>query len=84
MCLETQTLVDGKSYKRYMCSVYDVVLYFALVPWMSVTNIQVGAGSQVLLDNVERYGLLLANSVNDTDTVQVLSRPNIGKLVEFC
>ena len=39
---------------------------------------QVSPGSQVLLDNAERYGLHLARSLNDTNTAQVLSRKNIG------
>ena len=37
---------------------------------------QVGAGSQVLLNNVERFGLYVANSENNISTI--LSRPNIG------
>lgn len=41
---------------------------------------QVSPGSQVLLDNVERYGLYLARSLNDTNSTQVLSRQNIGTL----
>ncbi len=40
--------------------------------------LQVDAGSQILLDNVERYGLLLANGINETDEPRVVSRPNIG------
>ena len=39
---------------------------------------QVSPGSQVLLDNAERYGLYLARSLNDTNPTQVLSRRNIG------
>ena len=39
---------------------------------------QVSPGSQVLLDNAERYGLFLARSLNDTNPAQVLSRRNIG------
>ncbi len=48
----------------------------------SVTHssfVQVSAGSQVLLDNAERYGLLIASSINDTGEDAVLSRPNIGQ-----
>ena len=39
---------------------------------------QVSPGSQVLLDNAERYGLYLARSLNDTNPAQLLSRKNIG------
>ena len=39
---------------------------------------QVSPGSQVLLDNAERYSLYLARSLNDTNPAQVLSRRNIG------
>ena len=39
---------------------------------------QISPGSQVLLDNAERYGLYLARSLNDTNPAQVLSRENIG------
>ena len=39
---------------------------------------QVSPGSQVMLDNVERYGLYLARSLNDTNSTKVLSRQNIG------
>ena len=39
---------------------------------------QVSPGSQVLLDNSERYGLYLARSLNDTSPSQLLSRKNIG------
>ncbi len=41
--------------------------------------VQISAGSQVLLNNAERYGLLVANSINDTGEDGVLSRPNIGQ-----
>jgi len=44
---------------------------------------QVSPGSQVLLDNTERYGLYLARSLNDTNPTQVLSRKNIGTWVEY-
>ena len=40
---------------------------------------QVGAGSQLLLNNVERFGLYVANSEDNTSTI--LSRPNIGIIV---
>ena len=40
---------------------------------------QVSPGSQVLLDNAERYGIYLARSLNDTNPAEVLSRENIGK-----
>ena len=39
---------------------------------------KISPGSQVLLDNAERYGLYLARSLNDTNPAQVLSRKNIG------
>ena len=39
---------------------------------------QVSPGSQLLLDNAERYGLYLARSRNDTSSTQLLSRKNIG------
>ena len=42
---------------------------------------QVSPGSQVLLDNAERYGLYLARSLNDTNPAQVLSRKNIGIII---
>ena len=42
---------------------------------------QVGAGSQLLLNNVERFGLYVANSEDNTSTI--LSRPNIGILMCF-
>ena len=45
-----------------------------------IIHMQVSPGSQVLLDNVERYGLYLARSLNDTNSAQVLSRQNIGTL----
>ena len=41
-------------------------------------GMQVSPGSQVLLDNAERYGLYLARSRNDTSSTQLLSRKNIG------
>ena len=44
---------------------------------------QVSPGSQVLLDNAERYGLYLARSLNDTNPAQVLSRKNIGTWREY-
>ena len=43
--------------------------------------LQVSPGSQVLLDNAERYGLYLARSLNDSNSAQVLSRRNIGTYV---
>ena len=42
---------------------------------------QVSPGSQVLLDNAERYGLYLARSLNDSNSAQVLSRRNIGTYI---
>ena len=42
---------------------------------------QVSPGSQVLLDNAERYGIYLARSLNDTNPAEVLSRKNIGKFL---
>ena len=42
--------------------------------------LQVTPGSQVLLDNAERYGLYLAKSLNETISAKVLSRKNIGIL----
>ena len=43
--------------------------------------LQVSPGSQVLLDNAERYGLYLAKSLNETIPAKVLLRKNIGKQV---
>ena len=40
---------------------------------------QVGAGSQALLDNAERYGLYLASAINDSSIEMIFSRPNIGE-----
>jgi len=37
---------------------------------------QVGAGSQLLLNNVERFGLYVVNSQDNVSII--LSRPNIG------
>ena len=42
---------------------------------------QVSPGSQVLLDNAERYGIYFARSLNDTNSAQVLSRKNIGIII---
>ena len=43
--------------------------------------LQVSPGSQVLLDNAERYGLYLAKSLNGTIPVKVLLRKSTGKQV---
>ena len=42
---------------------------------------QVSPGSQVLLDNAERYGIYFARSLSDTNSAQVLSRKNIGIII---
>lgn len=47
----------------------------------SVEFVQNGSGGQSVLENAERYGLLLANDLNDTDAPLVLSRPNIGTVI---
>ena len=39
---------------------------------------QASPGSQLVLDNAERYGLYLASSLNGSNGTQVLSRGNIG------
>ena len=46
--------------------------------------LQVSPGSQVLLDNAERYGHHLARSLNDSNSSQVLSRKNIGTMCSVC
>ena len=41
----------------------------------------VSAGSQTLLQNAERYGTYLANTVNNTDEPLTLIRENISELI---
>ena len=46
-----------------------------------IVLLQTGAGSQVLLENTERFAELLAMSQNNSDTGKPvrISRPNIGE-----
>ena len=46
-----------------------------------IHNIQISVGSQVLLDNTERFAELLAMSLNSTGSGKLIriSRPNIGE-----
>ncbi len=46
-----------------------------------IHNIQISVGSQMLLDNTERFAELLAMSLNSTGSGKLIriSRPNIGE-----
>ena len=71
------TLSQHYGIRNVMCVLY---VYVLPMPYSNfyylVLHMQVDAGSQFLLSNVERFGLYVANSEDNTSTI--LSRPNIG------
>ena len=50
-----------------------------------ILSSQSNAGSQVLLENAERFGVLLARTQNNSETDEPvrISRPNIGELTSI-
>ncbi len=56
-------------------------ILYAILNLLLLVLLQTGAGSQVLLDNTERFAELLAMSQNNLDSGEPIriSRPNIGE-----
>ena len=61
-----------------VCILVRLVTYIVAI---IIHNIQISVGSQVLLDNTERFAELLAMSLNSTGSGKLIriSRPNIGE-----
>ena len=65
--------------------VVDNLLFSQNLPgWEDIQAANASMGSELLLDNIESFVLLLASSLPENETDLAVSRENIGMFVHTC